>query len=193
MTFNEILANVLLTTSRPDKTVSASKYINEGITFSCLEGSFARDRAEQEVTPTFVSDNIYTFALSLLTRFRKFDYIRNGKNFIKHLEPSRILTQNGDDACNVYYVVGDEVKLRVDGSTSLIKIGYFQYPPVLTTTTGSNTYWLLEVSPYMIADYAIAKVFAEVGNTVESNKHMDFFRLALTSAIRDYKYGANYG
>lgn len=192
MNFNAVVAEVARITKRPEKIVDIQREVNAAINFCCIEGNFARDRVENLYT---INSTTYaqSLALSLFTRWRKFDYIRpSAKNcFLTRVEPSSIFTLQGKELCDVYYVAGDELKFKLKNLASQLIIAHFTYPPILTSS--SAAFWLLDVSPFMIIDMAAAAIFSEVGNTTESNRLTTKANIAFISAQRDYKYGSNYG
>jgi len=191
MNFTEAVAEVLRITKRPDKLDSIRREVNAAINFCCIEGNFARDMDEGSfvVDPALYAQSL---PLSGFTRWRKFAYIKSPgcKGYIEQRDPQKVF-ENHQEARDVYYVAGDEVKLSLCKLTSSLLIGYFRYPPTLTDA--SPNFWLLEVSPYMIIAKATASIYSDVGNPTEAVKHEQAFNSMFLSAQRDYKYGANYG
>lgn len=191
MNFTQAVAEVSRLTKRPDLILDIRRAVNAAINFCCVEGNFARDLEEAAFA---IDSTLYAQSLPLsgFTRWRKFAYIRpsNRKCFIEHLEASKIFA-GGKESCDVYYVAGASVQFKLSTLSSELLIGYFQYPPELSDA--SSTFWLLEVSPFMIIDKAAAEIFSQIGNTTEATKHDQAFAIAFTSAVRDYKYGSNYG
>lgn len=191
MNFTEAVAEVVSITKRPDKLADIQREVNAAINFCCIEGNFARDLQED----SYVVDNtLYaqSLPLSTFTRWRKFAYIKPPacKGYVEQRDPSRIF-ENHKEAADVYYVVGDEVKFKLCKLTATLLIGHFRYPPTLTDI--APTFWLLDVSPYMIIAKAAGAIFSDVGNTTEAASHLGTFNTLFSSAQRDYKYGANYG
>lgn len=191
MNFIEVVTEVSRLTKRPDLVADIQRAVNAAVSFCCIEASFARDLSEDSYA---IDANMYAQSLPLSTfpRWRKFAYIKPPacNEYIKQLDPARIF-ENHREATDVYYVVGDEVKFKLCKLSSSLLIGYFRYPPVLTNV--APTFWLLDISPYMIIDKAASAIFSQVGNTTEAAKHEQMFMVAFTSCVRDYKYGANYG
>ena len=191
MNFTEVVTEVSRLTKRPDLLLDIRREVNAAINFSCVEANFARDLYEDSY---LIDGTQYAQSLDLTTfiRWRKFAYIKSPicKGYISQRDPSKIF-ELGKEAADVYYVVGDEVKFKLCNLTSSLLIGHFRYPPTLTELAG--TFWLLDVSPYMVIDKAAANIFSQIGNTTEAAKHEMLFNTAFVSAARDYKYGANYG
>lgn len=191
MNFTEIVAEVVRVTARPDKVADIQREVNAAINYCCVEANFARDLAEDSF-PIVSTEYAQALPLSTFTRWRKFAYIKNPlcKGYIEQRDPAKVF-ENGKESRDVYYVVGNEVKLSLCKLAPVLYIGYFQYPPTLTNA--SPNFWLLDVSPYMIIDKAAASIFTNIGNPTEATRHEASFAVKFLSAQRDYKYGANYG
>lgn len=192
MNFTDVVAEVSRITKRPDLLLDIRRNVNAAINFCCIEGNFARDFVED----TYPIDNtLYaqSILLSEFERWRKFRYIRpdNRKCYIEQLAPEKVFSPSGKEQCDVYYVQGDSVVLKLKALSSNLLIGHFRYPPILTDA--SPDFWLLDVSPFMIIDKAAAQIFKNIGNNTEQTSHEADFRIAFASAMRDYKYGADYG
>lgn len=163
MNFTDAVAEIVTSSGRPDKIALARRKLNAAIVFFSLDSSFKRDYKEQQVT-TDANEYTQAFALSELTRFRRFHYMKIGgtKLFLTVLPDSELFK-----CCDVkgrYYHVGDNVNINLQQLTSYLDVGYFQYPTTLTDTAGNNTYWMLDMYPYMLIDYALADVFKEIGD-----------------------------
>lgn len=191
MNFTQVVAAVSSKTQRPDLTTDIKRAVNAAINFCTIEANFARDVVEDSFAIDPMS-YVQSLPLSGFVRWRKIAYIRpaNRKKYLQHLAADKIFNA-GKEACDVYYVAGDSIKLKLSTLSSDLLIGYLQYAPELTDA--SPTYWLLDVSPYMIIDKACASIFSQVGNTTESQKHEQLFAVEFSSAVRDYKYGVDYG
>jgi hypothetical protein len=189
MNFEAMVAEVVRITKRPAKIVDIRREVNAAINFCCVEGNFARDRME-DLIPISPTDYAQAVDLSDFTRWRKFDYLRvdNRNCFLNRIEP--IDAFRGGEQVDVYYVVGEEVKIKIKTLAPNLIAAWYTYPPILS---GTDTFWLTEVSPFMIINMASANIFSEVGNTTESNRLQALANIAFVSAQRDYKYGANYG
>lgn len=192
MNFTQIVAEVMQITKRPDLLNDTRREVNSAINFCCLEANFARDFVEDSYT---IDNTLYqqSILLSEFERWRKFRYVRpvNRKCYIEQLAPEKVFSPSGREQCDVYYVQGDSVVFKLKELSSALLIGHFRYPPILTDA--SPDFWLLDISPYMIIDKAAAKIFKNVGNNTEATLHEAEFRVSFTSAMRDYKYGADYG
>lgn len=190
MTFDEMVAGVVSLTGRPDKTVDIGRLINKAINFCCVEGNFARDVEEQAITVP-VSSLLHSIPVADLTRFRKVAYMRpvNSNKLIQFAQVQDLFVNN-KQRCDVYYVAGADIKVHVGTATTQLLVGYFQYPPILS---GSNKFWLTDVSPYMIIDHAASSLFASVGEKEEAGRLFQLFSVAYDSARKDLRYGSDFG
>ncbi len=191
MTYDEIVAEVVRMTARPDKQASIQILVNSAISFCVKEGNFNRDVDELEITVT-PTDYLHSLDLADLPRFRKVQYIRpsNRMSYIEHLEPDKIFVNNRQ-LCDVFYIVGDSIKINSKALTPSFLVGYYRYPPTLGGLV--QDFWLIEVSPYMIIYKAASDLYSEVGNSAEASKLLGLFTVSFTSAMRDLKHGVNYG
>lgn len=191
MNFTEAVDAVVDITKRPDKRTAIQREVNSAINFCTVEGNFARDVSEGEyaIDPALYAQSL---ALTEFERWRKFAYIKipSAMHYIKHTDPSQLFAQNKEQS-DAYYVVGDGVKFKLCKLASALYVGHFTYPPTLTDANPS--YWLLDVSPYMIIAKAAQAIFSEVGNNTEASAQGAMFATMFNSAVRDYKYGADYG
>jgi len=168
MNFGEVIAEVKLTVKRPDKLNLIRRKVNAAISFFTLDSKFRRDYAEQTVVLD-PNEFIQAFALSLLPRYRRFHYIKlaGTKIFLKVLPDDELFK-----ACNNvgrYYIAGDDVTVSLPALTAGLDIGYFRYP--VTMTKDEDTHWMLEMSPYMIIDWACAEVFKDIGDEKSFRDH----------------------
>lgn len=191
MNFTELVNEVVSITKRPDKVADIRREINKAITFFCLDATFARDRDEMvvQLDPTLAAQSI---ALSQFTRFRKVEAIivPYSKKPLDPTDPTKLYTQCGKDPLDVFYIGGDNLNISLSQLVSTCKVGYFKFPPVLKDT---DTFWLADVSPYMIIDRAAAAIFSNIGDETSARTHKAFADEAFISAKRDYKYAISYG
>lgn len=189
MNFTEAVNEVIAITKRPDKIGAIQREVNAAINFFCLEADFARDRTEQTIAISAASyaGNI---AMSDLTRFRKVDCLRyaDRNKFLSLLDPKYIFTKEGCEITDVYYIAGSQINYKLANLSSSLLIAYYSFPPILA---GTETFWLLDVSPYMVIDRVASKIFANIGDDASARTHAAFSLEAYTSAKRDYKYGSN--
>lgn len=194
MTFDEAVDAVLLKIDRPDKSEEAVLAVNQAIHFCTIEGNFFRDLIEvASVTHTSNEENtVHNIALADLPLFRKVVYLKpaNEGRSLDHLDPSAITNKNNMSRCNVYYLNGSTILAKTKHAVTEFDIGYMAYPAVLAS---GDSHWMLDVSPYMIINYAAYVVYTQVGNTKEADRHFSLFLTTMEAAKRDYQYGATYG
>lgn len=188
MNFTQVVSEVISITKRPDKVSDIRREVNSAINFCCIGTDFARDILEATISidPTLYTQNVL---LSTLTRFRKFKYVRppGASLYIKALDPDHVFN-NGCETLNTYYVAGDQIVFKLGALSATLLIGYFRYPPTLSDS--SSSFWLLDVSPYMIINKAASSVFGNIGDDASAKKHDTEFARQYLSACSDYKYGA---
>lgn len=167
MNFAQAVAEVLETTKRPDLIGRIRREVNSSISFYCLDSEFPRDFSEQEIT---LNPNEYaqTFALSEMTRFRKFKYLRRAAKYF--LSP--VSTEDIAKACytgDKYYIAGSIVNIAMRALSPTLSVGFYSYPPLLTDS--SEPFWLLEQSPYMVIDRTCASIFKSIGDEKSFQTH----------------------
>lgn len=178
MNFTEAVAEVLTITKRPDKTADAQLAVNAAISFFTLKGSFSQDLVESTIAidPAEYGD---TISISSLTRFRRFKYVKapGVLSYLKYLDSDKVFTPSSQMQKNCYYLAGTNMTYILSALAASLEIGYYQYPAVLS---GTNTHWLLDISPYTIIDKAAARVFKQVGDDAS-------FRLYEATAMDSFK------
>jgi hypothetical protein len=191
MNFTEIVNEVSSITKRPDKVVDIRREVNKAINFFCVEGTFARDRDELLVT---LDANLcaQSIPLNQFTRFRKVEAIivPYRKKPLDPTDPTKLFTKDGCDLRDAFYLAGDSINISLSQTSATCKVGYFKYPQIFT---GTDTFWLMEVSPFMIIDRAASTIFFNIGDDASGKYHKGLADEAFVSAKRDYKYGVNYG
>lgn len=171
MNFNEAVAEVIAMTSRPDKATAISSAINAVLSLCTMKASFARDLVETTIAvdPTLYGDTIqFNNALPtpLVTRFRKFKYVKASgvRNYLRQISPDQIFSPGNAIQRDIYYVGGDNFTYVLSDLTPTLEIGYYQYPEILTGTTGKNDHWMLELMPWTIIELAAARIFKSIGD-----------------------------
>lgn len=175
MNFTDAVNEVVGIIKRPDKIGDVRREINAALTVFCLDNDFPRDFTEQKLD---LDPQAYTqsFSIGSLTRFRKFKYLRRGPKayltvlseneiFNKHIEQSTIFKDR-------YYIAGDAINIALGYLSTTLDIGYYMYPPILTGTLNANSYWVLDVAPYMVIDKAAANLFKIIGDETSMKTHL---------------------
>lgn len=190
MNFTEAVTEVVSITKRPDKQKDIEREVNKAINFYCIEANFARDRDEITL-PLDANLFAQSVALSQFTRFRKVEalYLPYSKDPLTETDPAKIVSACGKDLLDVFYVGGDNLHIKQSQQAASVRVSYFKYSPVLT---GTDTFWLLDVSPYMIIDKAASAIFFNIGDDTSGRFHKVAADEAYISAKRDYKYGVNH-
>lgn len=187
MNFTEAVAEVLGIIKRPDKVSDVRREINAALNWCCGEVEFARDLNSMSVA---VDTGLYvqSVPLSQFARFRKFKYLKvpSAKHYLTPTAPDKIFSEC-KEASNTYYIAGDDVVIKTSTLQNSLLAGWYSFPPTLTDA--APTFWLLDVSPYMIIDRAASKVFANIGDDASANKHLANFATAWLSARRDLVSG----
>jgi len=189
MNFTEAVNEAVGITKRPDKIADIRREINAAINYYCMESDFSFDRQEQTLA---INANEYAgnILLSSLTRFRKVDCIRpiNRNKFLDPLDPKKIFTPGGCEVLNVYYIAGTQINYKLSQGAPSLLIAYYSFPPTLT---GTESFWMLDMSPYMVINRAASVIFTNIGDDSSARIHKGYADEAYISASRDYKYGAN--
>lgn len=187
MNFTEVVSEVLDIVKRPDKIITIRREVNSALNFCCNETELARDLIEQSI---IIANGIYiqSIPLSDFTRFRKFKYLKTpgDRHYLSPIAPDKVF-QDRIEACNAYYISGDQVIIRLRAMSSLLLVGWYAYPPTLTDS--NSNFWLLDVSPYMIIDRAASKVFSSIGDDSSARTKMAEFAVSWLSARRDLALG----
>ena len=166
MNFLELTNAVLENTKRTDKLTLIRTEINNALSFFVTDINGNRDSQEQVVNIN-ATEFTQEFALNILTRFRKFRYIKYGgtKVFLKQIGVKEVA-----DGCanmtNRYYIMGNVVRISQDRLAATLDVCYYQYPPVLAANT--DTHWLTDSYPQVVVDRACYKIYASIGDREEA-------------------------
>jgi hypothetical protein len=163
MDFTQAVSEVVDIIKRPDLINKARREVNSAISFYTLDNEFKRDYKEQAIT---LDGQEYTqqFLLSVMTRFRKFHYLKRGgtKKYLSLFSDAEM--KAGCTDRDKYYIAGTAVNISLAALAATLDVGYFMYPPVLTDSSLNRDHWLLEVAPYLIIDRAAAVTFRNIGD-----------------------------
>lgn len=189
MNFGEAIQQVYDITKRPDKDAETQRAINSAINQYSLAATFYHDLVESTYT---LNSTEYAQSITIsttFTRFRKVAYLRpTGAKFIlDKIDPSKAITPNGCERTNVWYRAGDRLVLRFQNLWQTLEYGYFQYPLVLSGN--SDTHWMLDITPNMITDFAISRIFDSVGEQTEAKRYKAMADEAFIIAKNDLATG----
>jgi hypothetical protein len=169
MIFSEAIAAVTGMVKRPDKGVEIASNINKAISFFVLKGEFAKDLVEQSlpIDPISLGQTIdLSTVVPTITRLRRFKYIRprNQRYYLTEIEPNQVFTPVGIIQPNRYFLAGSNLTFTLSVAEAFLEIGYLQYPPILTSVSGSDTHWLLDMIPWAVIEWAASQVFQSIGD-----------------------------
>ncbi len=178
MDFNEVLAQVIGITARPDKVIEATVAINAAVSKCSVRASFARDLVETSIS---INNNLYGDTIQfnnvtptpLVTRFRKFKYVKptGALYYLKPIGADQVFTPSFNMQRNRYYVGGNNITYTLSSLANSLEIGYYQYPITLDAAT-NTTHWILDLMPYVIIDLACARIFKGIGDDSSARMHM---------------------
>lgn len=182
MNFTEAVSEVVSILKRPDKIATVRKEVNAAISFYTLDNECPRDFSEQAIV---LDAQSYTqsFALSEMTRFRKFKYIKRGgtTEFLAIVGNAEL--EKGCVLNDRYYIAGSNVNIAMKKLAATLDVGFYAYAPILNDSDGSH--WLLDHSPYMIMDRACAKLFRDIGDERSMSAHAQSAAEAYIAFRRD--------
>ena len=166
---NEIIA----ITKRPDKRFEIISNVNKALSYFTLKADFSRDMAELSVP---IATDSYGESISLanvdlgFTRFRKIKYIRprGQRYYLQQIDPTDLLTPGGSVQTNRFYIAGQNLTYTLSSFDSFLEVGYYQYAPILSETTGEDTHWMLDMIPWAVMERAAAQIFKSIGDDVSA-------------------------
>lgn len=171
MLFQEVAAAVQARLRRPEKMSIVHDEINAAINFFSSDLNANRDVEEILLA---IDPLEYTQAIPLtsLPRYRKMQYIRRSgtREYLTYIDPKLLMTKNCDMQ-DRWYLAGSSIKISMTKLATALDIGFYVYPPVLTTATGNNTHWLLDQAWPVIRDRTLAKCFADIGDAEEAKRN----------------------
>lgn len=199
MNFAEVVNEVMSIVKRPDKLAEIRSAVNATVQYCSTTNDFARDLEEVShvIDGTAYAQSI---ALSEFPRFRKFRYIKpsNRNKYIDQLAPDKIFVRKHSvmgrvsdvEQLDKYYIAGSNVVLKLCKLAPSLILGYYQFPPALAN---ADTFWSLDVMPYVIIDGAIAKTFRLLGDDASADRYQGQYLQGLAAAAKDLKTGAANG
>jgi len=170
--FSDIKADVAAITNRPDKADLEASKINAAVRLISLSGKYWQDL--QEVTLE-VADGIvataYVQSITLPARFRHVLYVSYAdpanNPHIKPLSAESIVLKKTADDTNICYTSGSLLHIRNSVLSSTLLFGYYSYPAAMAADTDTN--WIIELMPSLVADLAATLVLTSIGNTENAN------------------------
>jgi hypothetical protein len=184
MNFTQAVSEVVSTVGRPDLIGRVRREVNSAIAFYVIDMDAPQDFAEQSVA---IDANEYTqaFALSELTRFRKFKYIKRGgtKKYLSVVSDKEMM--EGCTLRDRYYQVGTSVNVYLHTLAATLDVGYYSYPSLLTDDVDSRSHWLLDYQPYMVIERACGTMFRSMGDEKSMTTSLAMAKELYTAARKD--------
>lgn len=183
MNFNQVVQAVLDITKRPDKQVETERAVNAALSFFCLKEKFQQDLIETSISisPTLYGD---TISISALANFRHFKYIKTpgSLSYLNRLGSDKIFTPSGIMQSNCYYVAGSNLTYILSTLATSLEVGYYVYPSLLS---GTQTHWLIDMTPQAVIDQAASKIFQIIGDDNSMKLHKVMATEAYDVMVRD--------
>ena len=178
MTYDEILAEVIELSKRPDKTATEIPSAIRAATLKAHNSDFFyRDLVEVAVEFD-LARQIQTFApKQVVPLYRAAKYVRrwdgdiNGTlgPFLDYINIENSLDGYGYVKDNVFYLAGDNIQIRAYPAIEKILFGCYRYPTI--TPVESYDSWVAEEYPYAIVYEAVRKIHQSVGNNEQAAQY----------------------
>lgn len=177
MTFDEMVAEVISITKRPDLTDRIKANLRAATLKAHHSDFYYKDLVEVPVqfSAQFYLQNFVP--TEVVTRFRKVKYIRRWLGGMegkpgKFLEPIQIensIDGYGYTKVEVYYMAGQMLQMR--GATQFDKVlfGCYQHPVIAPETAYES--WIAEEMPYVIIYEAARVTFKSYSFTEAANEY----------------------
>ena len=171
MIFTEVVNEVLSIIKRPDKILDVRRQVNAAVNFFCADTDFKRDVAEI-LLPISAVDYSQLISYTQLPMYRKLQYIKRAGTYeyLEPISPAKMPLLNC--STDKYYEAGTGIRINQKRLASAMDIGYWKFPPTLTDATNNNSFWLLELAPYMVIDRAAGMIFTNIGDDASSRQHI---------------------
>jgi hypothetical protein len=185
MNFSQAVQAVLDITKRPDKQVDTERAVNAALSYFILKGEFKQDLAEYSF-PISTTEYIGTLSLASLTRFRRFAFVNPSgfRKYLTEISPEKVFTPGGAVQSNVFYVAGTDLNYILSSlcSEGILKVGYYQYPPLLS---GNDTHWFLDMCDTCVIDRAASRIFQLIGDDASMGIHANMAKEFYDCFVRD--------
>ncbi len=162
MNFAEAVEAVLDITNRREKRREIELAVNAALNYFILKTKLYKDLVETSLVLDATAYN-QEVDISGLTRFRSFKYVKptGAKRYYHPAPPETIFSPAGSMQKDRYYIIGSTMTVITSALADSIQVGYYVYPPLLA---GTDTHWLLDMSPYCVIDKAAARIFKSIGD-----------------------------
>ncbi len=192
MTPQEIVAEVLAITKRPDKEARTYVALNKALRKLSSSTELARDLVEGLMDLEFPSEYTHSLPLTLFPEFRKFCYIRPSgyKKPLTLIVPDNLLDEDCRERTDCYYVAGANAHLSLAKLQTKIQFGYYAFPArVDKAMLPEAVPWLCHAAEWVLFDMVAADIFRNIGDEQSANQHEADARLSWESLKQDLKYG----
>ena len=191
MLMTEAVNEVLSITKRPDKRVEIISNINKAMSFFTMKADFSRDMLELSVP---IAANSYGESIDLtdpllgFVRFRKIKFVkpRSQRYYLTQIDPTDVFTPGGTVQTNRFYVAGQSLTYTLSICDSFLEVGYYQYAPILSETTGADAHWMLDLIPWAITERAAAQIFKSIGDDTSARFYENSSMEMFLTARRDF-------
>lgn len=177
MTFDEIVAEVVSITKRPDLIERIKSNVRAATLKAHHSDFYYKDLYEVPVqfAEVFILQNF--IPTDVAPRFRKTKYIRRWQggnaghfgNFFTHIAIENSLDGYGCTKDEVFYMAGQALQMR--GRTPIDKVLFGCYLHPTVTPAASYSSWIAELMPYVIIYEAARVTFKSFSFTEAANEY----------------------
>jgi hypothetical protein len=187
MKLQEIVAEVVETTNRPDKEDTIMRAVRAAVTETHGSARFPRDRVEEIFE---LSEPQHLIKLTLPPRFKLFEglgavsdtgapiRLTTNNNQYTRVDPAGIFTTEFQYTQDVYYLAGAAFNIRSSVAVPNVFAIYYRFPEVADTQLET---WIMEDQPSLVTDLALSKVYGAFGREKLAAEARGRWLLALES------------
>jgi len=192
-----LIANITASTGRSDVDGLITTKINQAIRSMALSDNYEQDIVEVSFTVAGgeIDSAAYVQALPTPSRFRKIAYLLYPEDTsLDPIIPSSVshLTKAANrQTGNTCYRAGTTIRVRNSTLTSILLLGYYEFPAALVEDADSN--WITELNPYMVEDLASIYIHSHIGDKAQANAvniiSRENIAITMHDAISGYAHG----
>lgn len=169
MKLQEIVDDIVLVTSRPDRADTIMRAVRAAVTEVHGAALFPRDRVEEMFE---LAEPLNLIKLTLPPRFKTFEVLgamtsggapirlTTDNNQYKRVEPTGIFNNELTNSTDIYYVAGTAFNIRSSVAVDNIMAIYRRFPEVADTQLET---WIMREQDSLITDLALSKVYSHFG------------------------------
>ena len=169
MNLDEIVADIVIRTSRPDREDVIRRATRSAITEVHASALYPRDRVE-EIFPLAAETNLVKLVLP--PRFRKFEVLaavtadgipvclNNKSNTYERVDPAGLFDSTLGNKTDIYYVAGAAFNIKSSVKVTNIYALYFRRPEVADNNLET---WIMAEHESLISDLVMSKVQGSFG------------------------------